>query len=281
MIPLRINQTHTFSISSQVTAVFENGKTFGEKVLKHVDHISVDEKDDSLFHFESDVLLFLAHGVRIYGAIELLWKHGFASEAFALARILFELLLQAQYLLQDSKLRWPRFDAYCNVVLVREYSEEADPNRKARLLEALGGEKRLAQLSRLNRQFPKEGMGWWGHSIGWLARAVGRYDTYKTLYKHQSDHIHYTPRGFWLKLLRITDAGDFELLCCPVGPPDYSRAPVSLTPFSATMDFHDLLRCVSKALALDITAESDAALRELAEVLAGWVEHNRRDYITY
>jgi hypothetical protein len=278
---VRVNQRQPFSLDPRVAAVFHIGTQLGETLLKRIEHITSPETDHNQFHYEATLLLFLAQGFRFHLAVEHLWIQGFAEESFGLCRNLFELLLQAKYLICDGKTRARAIDLYEDVIVFRDCLREIDPVKKAKLVEILGGQTRLQQMLRvrksLDRQFPKEAMGWWGHSVGWLARTVHMHDTYKTYYSLQSDVIHSTPRAF-RRLLSVDDGGCFDLNCFPSGPPTYSRFAVSGTPFIETMWFDELLQCIAQGLGLNLEDDAHTAFEAVKAATIEWRVRNRKDF---
>ncbi len=148
---------------------------------------------------EKEAFLFFYFKVRkTYKAIVLLWNQGYPEDAFVLTRTLFEISLQARYILQDPQSRSERFIRFDPVRRWRHFEKLRKSGDKNFLQELTKNPKMLEKLkhnhdeSMKNFCYPETSQNWWGKSIEWLAKHLGNGTDpiYFGLYPIQSGHVH-------------------------------------------------------------------------------------------
>src|SRR5258708_4879951 len=83
--------------------LFQLGVQAAEKLCSTVRVLNTASDDE--FAYKAVMLSLFSKGYKSYQAIVLLWKNGFAEDASALARTLFELMLQASWVSRDPTRR--------------------------------------------------------------------------------------------------------------------------------------------------------------------------------
>jgi hypothetical protein len=130
-----------------------------------------------------------------YQAIRVLWREGFAEDAFIIARTIFELALQARYMQEDPKPRARLFAEHDPVMRYRYYWKLKKLGDTVFIPAIESRQQELSNLKqrhdRLKANYP-ENKGWWGQSIAWLAKHLGKNmeTQYAAVYWIQSNLVH-------------------------------------------------------------------------------------------
>ena len=224
--------------------MFQVGNEFAKEVISHINHISFSDEED--FCYKGAMLFFFCKAYKTYQAIQILWDKGFQEDAFILARTIFEIALQAQYMRDDPRTRARLFTEHDPVMRYRYYKKmnkhgllnEMSDNRKKELDEL---EK---HYNKLKDNYP-EHKGWWGKSIAWLAEDQGDHmkKRYDLIYWIQSNLVHSATTSF-KDYLKEQGEG-FKINCNP------SISNDEMIPQEATLFFMRICELVCHALAID------------------------------
>jgi hypothetical protein len=137
------------------TKIFEEGLVAGAEML------SGDRPDSPLaFH----IYLFFAEGISLYKGIAKLWADDYVGEAFTLGRTMFEVLLQAQWLLSHPD-KLENFTKYVPLNLTKL------ERKLGKGFTELGDLGKAAEIAA--QQIKHEGQNWTGMSPQALAERLG------------------------------------------------------------------------------------------------------------
>jgi hypothetical protein len=245
-------------------SLFQVGLELGEKLLKKVD--LVHGSDGEELAYKGAMLFFFCKAYKSYQAAELLYKSGYVEDAFILARTVFELALQARYMKEDPKPRARLFTEYDPVARYRYYLRlkelgVIDEIEKFKThSHQLNLEEMKQYYDRLQKTYPEK-KGWWGESIGWLARHLGKETErrYVTIYWMQSNLIHSAAASV-MEYLREHEDG-LLVNCSPTRP---NR---SIIPQEITLFFLDIVGQVAEALELKLDDDVSKASEKFRAVL--------------
>ena len=157
---------------------FKIGMDLAEKVMTKRQSLTpmpaLDEEDAV---YKETMVFFFCKAYKSYQAIKVLWREGFAEDAFILTRTLFEIALQEGYMKLDPKPRARLFTEYDPVMRYRFY-QKLKKLPDANMLQAIGSRAHdllvlKQQHDRLKTKYP-EGKSWLGEPIAWLARQLGK-----------------------------------------------------------------------------------------------------------
>ncbi len=132
-------------------------------------------------------IFVIAKASKTHEAITFLCKNGFGEDAFMLSRTLFELLVIFLYILADKKDdRLTRYMEYDHVTRKKLYDHIATRpellNDKRATPEIFQQIRSACESVKDNYEKP---FTWSDKSIGEMSKEVGRWETYKTVYKLQ------------------------------------------------------------------------------------------------
>lgn len=150
--------------------MFQIGLDLAEKVVAKMS--SLNALDEEEFVYKGAIFFFFCKAYKSYQAVRVLWREGFAEDAFILARTIFELALQVRYMVEDPKPRARLFAEHDPVVRYRYY-QRLKRLGDTDLIKAI--ESREEELLGLKQNYDRfkdkypEGKGWWGKNIAWLA----------------------------------------------------------------------------------------------------------------
>ncbi len=112
--------------------------------------------------FTTVMCFFFAKAYKSFQAIETLWNSGFAEDAFAITRTLFELYAQADLMRSDPKNNWPRYRDHEHYVMYKQYLKWVDNN----MAEFVKRFEARADFAELKKNFDANhgryrSWGWW------------------------------------------------------------------------------------------------------------------------
>jgi hypothetical protein len=143
--------------------------------------------------YKGAMLFFLAKAFKSYQAIFELCRIGFFQDAVVLSRSIFEIFLQACWMLGDPEARATAFAKHDPVERYNRYQKLAKFPSLVKEIEERQEE--LDQLRSWYDEFQdefKRNKGWWGEDIRWLARQLGQEEGYLRLYPLYSPLVHST-----------------------------------------------------------------------------------------
>jgi Family of unknown function (DUF5677) len=173
--------------------LFERSATLATRVLSKIQpQLALLKAADPEFGYKSAVAFFLSKAFKTCQAIHLLTGSGYHQDAAILARTVFELCLQVNYIAADSKLA-ELFIKHDPIERYYWYMKLAvDPE----LLKGVAN--REEELATLKAQFDElqpdyiKGKGWWGSDLRSLAKEVGSEASYLRAYPLYSPLVHST-----------------------------------------------------------------------------------------
>ena len=173
---------------------FQIGTDAAEEVMKRV--ASIRAPDPEQLAYKITMWFFFCKAYKSFQAVRLLWKGGFAEDALALSRTIYELLLQAAYMRQNPRERAKLFAEFDPVARYAWYEQLKTLNRPELVkdMESRPGDLQelKAQHDRYKDAYPQVHRGWTGKSIRTLAKDLGSaFEThYVAYYWIQSNVIH-------------------------------------------------------------------------------------------
>lgn len=179
---MKFNEQVT-DINNDLENIFKNGNTeIDVNNLKHV-----------------FMLFVLCKALKTHGAIFFLSRSGFGEDSVVLTRSLFELMVDALYILNDGTGK--RLKRYINYDWIerKKMSDYALSNEQ---INNILGEKEIAsetivEIEEIYDEIKDDykNMGWGDKNIEKRAKEVGRWDNYKTVYKIACQFSHSSPRS--------------------------------------------------------------------------------------
>ncbi len=234
----------------------------GEKIVAKADCLSASDNEE--FVYKASMFFFFCKAYKSYQAIRLLFREGFPEDAFILARSIFEISLQAQYMKEDPKPRARLFAEHDPVMRYRYY-EKLKKLGDTLLVPAIEGRKEeLSELKqhydRLKGNYP-ESRGWWGNSLAWLAKHLGRNMEirYAAIYWMQSNLSHSGAPS--VKDYMDEQKTGLKVNCYP------SRSRDVMVPQEATLFFLSIAQLTAEALELDVSNDVDEAWKEFRNLV--------------
>lgn len=255
----------------QAEKMFRIGIDLAEKVVAKATSLTASDEEE--FVYKGCMFFFFCKAYKSYQGARLLFREGFSEDAFVLARTIFEISLQAQYMQQDSKPRARLFVEHDPVVRYRYYEhlqKMGDPllvpaieNRKEELTDL------KEQYYKLKDRYPK-GRSWWGNSIAWLARHLGKdmEMRYAAIYWMQSNLVHTGAAS--IKEYLDEQKGGLKVNCYPASSNDV------MVPQESTIFFLNITRLTSDALALDLSTDLAKAFTDFKETVTPACETSAR-----
>lgn len=245
----------------KIEEMFQIGIDLAEKVVAKMN--SLNASDEEEFVYKGSMFFFFCKAYKSYQAIRVLWREGFAEDALIIARTIFELALQGRYMQEDPKPRARLFVEHDPVVRYRYY-QKLKRSGDTIFLPAI--ESRTQELSELKQQHDRlkakypENKGWWGQSIAWLAKHLGKNmeTQYATIYWIQSNLVHSgSPAA---KEYMKEDQGALKINCYPT-PSDQV-----MIPLVATLSFLGITGHTAEALDLGIHDDVTNTLDEFKKI---------------
>lgn len=248
--------------NGKVDKAFQIGVNLAEQVVAKVKSLTAPDEEELVY--KATMFFFFCKAYKSYQACRVLWRQGFSEDTFILVRTIFELALQARYMKQAPKSRARLFNEYDPVMRYRYYKnlkKLGDPEL-IRAIESHAQE--LSELrqhhDRLKAKYP-EGKGWWGRSVGWLARHLGKGTEkhYAIVYRMQSNLVHSAVTA--VKQYLNEEKGELKINCYP-SPSSEIRIPIV-----ATQHFLDIMWHTAEALGLDLANDFDSAFASFHKIV--------------
>lgn len=244
--------------------VFQIGVDLAEKIVVNVKSLTA--LDEEELAYKGSMFFFFCKAYKSYQAIRVLWREGFAEDAFILTRTIFELALQARYMKEDPKPR-ARLFAEQDPVMRYRYYLNLKKLGDADLTQGIEIENRKQELSELKQQYERhkakypEGKGWWGKSIAWLARHLGKEMEirYVAIYWMQSNLAHSGTTS--VKEYMADNKGGLKINCYP------SHSDEKTFPLEATLHFLDIMGHTTESLGINLKDEVDKALEKFKKIV--------------
>ena len=247
---------------TQIERMFRIGTDLAEKVVAKAQNLTASDAEE--YAYKGAMFFFFCKAYKSYQGARLLFREGFPKDAFVLARTIFEISLQAQYMQEDPKPRARLFVEHDPVARYRYY-EQLKKIGDTSLAPAIEIRKEeLVALKehhdRLQGRYPK-GKGWWGNSIAWLAKHLGKNMEmrYAAIYWMQSNLVHTGAASIKDYLDEQKDG--LKVNCYAASSNDV------MGPQEATLFFLNITRLTSEALALDLSTEVGKAFAEFQEIV--------------
>jgi hypothetical protein len=210
--------------------LYQQTKALAEKIVAAIQpHLWPLDVSDPEYAYKTSMAFFLGKALKTYQAIHLLTEAGYGQDAAILARTLFELTLQVQYIAADSK----RAELFVKHDPVERYYSYLKLTGDPALL--AGMEHREAELAALKAQFDQletdyiRNKGWWGSDVRSLAKELNAEASYLRVYPLYSPLVHTTSSSVKHYIKQV---GDQILIDC--GPSDKGK---ELAPFSLCTAF--------------------------------------------
>lgn len=173
--------------------IFEIGLSTANKIRTRIAEVKIPRNDAAKC---LPLIYFFVRSYKSYVALHLLWANGYVEDSYTLARTIYELCLQADFMAGDLENRSNQF-ADSTFATMLEYHRRLSPTH-AELGEAMAEEiaqrwKEFRTSKGLPEAPPKYQANWWGGGgvrklVEALNLPVG--DEYETIYFMLSDHVH-------------------------------------------------------------------------------------------
>lgn len=246
----------------QIERMFRIGVDLAEKIVTKATNLTASDEEE--FAYRGSMFFFFCKAYKSFQAVWFLFKEGFSEDAFILTRTIFELSLQAQYVKADPKPRARLFVEHDPVARYRYYEQlkkmgDIDLTRAIEIRnEDLAALKQ--QHDGLHGRYPK-GKGWWGQSIAWLARHLGKEMEmrYAAIYWLQSNLTHTAASSMKDYLNEQKDG--IKVNCYPTPSDDL------MVPQEATLFFLNIIRLTEEALSLNLSTRVNEAFAEFKEIV--------------
>lgn len=242
--------------------MFRIGVDLAEKLVAEARFLTASDEEE--FAYKGAMHYFFCKAYKSYQAICLLWREGFAEDAFILARTIFELALQARYMKEEPKPRARLFAEHDPVMRYRYYLKLKKLGDSVLIQGIESRPQELSELKqhhdRLKAQYP-ERKGWWGESIEWLAKHLGdeMEKRYAMIYWMQSNLAHSGSTS--VKEYMNEEQGGLKVKCYPLPPNN------AMIPQEATLFFLDIMELTAKALGINLNGEVSNALAEFQKIV--------------
>jgi hypothetical protein len=250
------------ALEHDLEKMFRIGVDLAEKVVAKVTSLTASDEEE--FVYKGCMFFFFCKAYKSYQGARLLFREGFSEDAFVLARTIFEISLQAQYMQGDPKPRARLFVEHDPVARYRYY-EQLKKIGDTSLAPAIEIRKEeLVALKehhdRLQGRYPK-GKGWWGQSIASLAKHLGKNMEmrYAAIYWMQSNLAH--TGAVSIKDYLDEQKDGLKVNCYPVSSNDV------MVPQEATLFFLNVAWLTSDALALNLSTDVEKAFAEFKETV--------------
>lgn len=240
-----------------IEQMFRIGDDLAEKVVARTNSLTA--RDEEEWAYKGAMFFFFCKAYKSYQAIRVLWREGFAEDAFILARTIFELALQTRYMREDPKPRARLFAEHDPVMRYRYYlrlKKLGDAKLVQRIERNTQGLEELKRnYDRLQAKYP-DNKGWWGQSIACLAKHLGKEmeTRYVMIYWRQSNLTHSGSTS--VKEYINEEQGGLKAKCYP------SPSDTAMIPQEATRSFLDIVELAAEALGLNLHTEVGNALAQ-------------------
>lgn len=246
----------------EIEQMFQIGVDLAKKVVDEVSSLTASDAEE--FNYRGSMFFFFCKAYKSYQATRVLWREGFAEDAFIIARTIFELALQARYMKEDPKPRSRLFTEHDPVARYRYYLKLKKSGDTTFILAIESRKQELLELKqrydRLKAKYP-ENKGWWGQSIARLAKDLGKNMEmqYAKIYWIQSNLVHSGAPS--AKEYMKEEQGALKINCYPA-PSDEV-----MIPLEATLCFLDIVGHTVEALTLDLCDEAHKAIEEFKKIV--------------
>lgn len=243
-------------LHSRTETMFQSGIGLAEKFLSQVTSVAASDPEE--FAYKGAMLFFFCKAYKSFQATHRLWREGFEEDALILVRTIFELALQSRYMHEDPKPRARLFTEHDPVVRYRYYLKLKELSDRKMLGSIQVPESDLQEMQgyyeKLKDRYP-EYRGWWGDSIGWLARHFGKETEvrYVAIYWMQSSFVHSGVTSV-RKYLGDEKTG-LKIRCYP------NHSDEIMVPQEATLWFIDVMKHASDALGVSMDADLEQTLK--------------------
>jgi len=249
-------------LRQDIERMFQSGIDLGEKIVAKADCLTASDNEE--FVYKASMFFFFCKAYKSYQAIRLLFREGFPEDAFILTRSIFEISLQGQFMREDPKPRARLFTEHDPVMRYRYY-EKLKKLGDTLLVPAIEGRKNeLSELKqhydRLKGKYPV-GSNWWGNSIAWLAKHLGKNMEmrYAAIYWMQCNLSHSGAPS--VKDYMDEQKAGLKVNCYPNPFNDV------MVPQEATLFFLSVAQLAAEALELDLSNDVDKAWKEFRNVV--------------
>jgi hypothetical protein len=203
-------------------AAFEEMKKLGDYLVSRMKKYPVtgDAEQDAYY---ATVHFLFCKSFKTYQAFTLLCKNGFIEDAQVLARTLWELASQAEWLSRDPKTHARLFAEHSEVALYEFYCQmkdyqdaHPDEDKLVNIKEANRVDEMRKNYDAFKAKFSKNGRvshHWWNGGLRKLAELVGRVGEYLSVYWVHSDFVH-TGTTSVKDYIKLTKEG-WEVNCYP------------------------------------------------------------------
>ena len=217
-------------IKTEIEKMFRIGIDLAEIIIKLIPALKAKDEEELICKYA--IWFFFCKAYKTYQAVHLLCKEGYEQDATILNRSIYELGLQARYMMLDPKKNgrsWAeheevaRYKFYLNNKVWIDKEIQNDIVKQNRLRD-------LKEFYEQNKARQRNGK-WWGNTIRWLAEQIGEpmITWYKSVYGIESNIVH---SGIMSVNDYITDNnGALQVDCYPVRPVSWKE------PTSATLYF--------------------------------------------
>ncbi len=250
--------------NSTEDALFRIGIELGRSIVAKVDLVSGSDGEE--LAYKGAMLFFFCKAYKTYQAAYVLHREGFSEDAFILARTVFELALQARYMKEDPKPHARLFTEFDPVARYRYYLRLRDlgVTDEIQKFKTHQHELKLDEMKqyydRLHNVYPAN-KGWWGESIYWLAKHLGKEmeKRYVAVYWMQSNLVH-SGTSAVKEYLREHEGG-LQINCSP------SKTDRTMPAQEITLFFLDVAGHVAEALELNLNDSVSKALEKFRSIL--------------
>lgn len=246
----------------EIERIFQIGINLAEKVVTNVKAVTASDVEE--FVYKGAMFFFFCKAYKSYQAIRVLWRKGFAEDACIIARTIFELSLQARYMNEDPKPRARLFVEHDPVARYRYYLKLKRSSDTTFVPAIEGRKQELLKLQqchdKLKAKYP-ESKGWWGQSIAWLAKHLGKNTEtrYATIYWIQSNLVHSGAPSAKEYMRKVQDG--LKINCYPAPSNEV------MVPLEATLCFLDIVGNTVESLTPDLRDEAHKAIGKFNKIV--------------
>jgi len=241
--------------------IFEIGLSAADKIRARLAEVVIPRTEVERF---LPLIYFFVRSYKSYAALRLLWTNGYVEDAHTLARTIYELCLQADFIARDIETRSIQF-AESLFATALEYYRRLSPEQAERGKPIAEELEQWRKEFRISKGLPEEPckyqVNWWGP--GGVKRLVEALnlplaDEYETIYFMLSDHVHSSVS--LVHRYAIRDKGSLSLNFNP------ERSHNLTVPYSTSGWLLRIGRRVSDAVGLGLEKELEEAAVKLNSV---------------
>jgi len=236
----------------KTVARFKLGDGLAEKFLAQKPWANLSLEADVTF--EAIMLFFFCKSYKTYQAIAALWREDFYEDAWILTRTLFEIWMQAAYVVERPRERARQFQKHDPVRMYRAYLA-LKKHGEDKLTAVFESRDDFAEIEREHHLRDATAPSWWfGKSLRSLANKLGPpFDKeYLIGYWWQSNLVHSSVTSMQHYV------PDSPELSCRAGNTE-PTLDVKIAPKCATMYFISIVEEISEALSINVRADIQLA----------------------